>query len=192
MIDNEGLLVKHIESLIFCASEPISLEDIQRCLGDMFITLIPLEEIQSILARRITYYQENDDVVFEIVRLAGGYQFLTKPAYQASITVLLKQKSRKRLSTAALETLSIVAYRQPVTKGQIEQIRGVNCDYALQKLLERELIHITGKADTVGRPVLYGTTRKFMEHFGINSLSDLPQLKDVAEVPDEAGILKED
>ena len=94
--------------------------------------------------------------------------------------MFLKQKSRRKLSASALETLAIIAYKQPVTRTQLEQIRGVSCDYALHKLLEKELVEIKGKAETLGRPVLYCTTQKFMEYFGINHLRDLPQLKDFA------------
>ena len=115
---------------------------------------------------------------FQLNRAAGGYQFLTKPAYQASISIMLKQQSKKRLSTSAMETLSIIAYKQPISKTEIENIRGVNCDYAVQKLLDKGLIEITGKAETIGRPMLYGTTQKFMEYFGINDLVELPTPKD--------------
>jgi segregation and condensation protein B len=96
---------------------------------------------------------------------------------------MLKQQSKKRLSTSAMETLSIIAYKQPISKSEIENIRGVNCDYAVQKLLDKGLIEITGKAETIGRPMLYGTTSKFMEYFGINDISELPTPKEfVAEV----------
>ena len=176
-------LIKHVEALIFCANEPISITEIQKCMNEMFDSVIPETEISEAILVLQNKYTE-PDFVFNIMPVAGGYQFLTKPAYQNSISVLLKQKNKKRLSTAALETLSIIAYKQPITKGNIESIRGVNCDYAVQKLLERELIIISGKADTVGRPVLYATSKKFMEHFGINSLRDLPQLKEIA--PSEA------
>ena len=115
---------------------------------------------------------------FNYDQAAGGYQFLTKPAYQASISILLKQQSKKRLSTSAMETLSIIAYKQPISKTEIENIRGVNCDYAVQKLLDKGLIEITGKAETIGRPMLYGTTSKFMEYFGISDLVELPTPKD--------------
>jgi len=117
-------------------------------------------------------------------RSGGGYQFLTKPAYQASIGILLKQQSKRRLSNSALETLSIIAYKQPVTKSEVENIRGVNCDYAVQKLLEKGLVEIKGKSDGIGRPLLYGTSPSFMEYFGINDLSELPTPKDFAP-PDE-------
>ncbi len=124
---------------------------------------------------------EDDKYPFQVYKTGGGYLFLTKPSYQASIGIYLKQKSKKRLSTSALETLSIIAYKQPITKTQVEQIRGVNCDYAVHKLLEKELIEIKGKSDSVGKPVLYGTTLKFMDYFGINSLSDLPTPKDFVQ-----------
>jgi segregation and condensation protein B len=145
----------------------------------MFNADIPETDIQSNVDNLVDKYS-SDEYVFAILKLSGGYQFLTKPAYQASISILLQQKSKKRLSTSALETLAIIAYKQPITKAQVEQIRGVNCDYAMQKLLEKELVAIQGKADTVGRPLLYGTGTKFMEHFGINSIKDLPQLKDLS------------
>ena len=112
---------------------------------------------------------------------------MTKPSYQASIGILLKQQSKKRLSNAALETLSIIAYKQPITKAQIEQIRGVNCDYSIQRLLDKELLEIRGKSDTVGRPLIYGTTQNFMDYFGINNLNDLPTLKDFAVDENEIG-----
>ena len=171
-------LEKHIEALIYCAQEPISIADIRKCLADMF----EAEFEEELISNKVSLLQEkfaSDHYVFHIVGIAGGYQFLTKPAYQESIAALLKQKNKKRLSTASLETLSIIAYRQPITKANVEAIRGVNSDYAIQKLLERELIEFKGKAEAVGRPVLYGTSMKFMEHFGINSLTDLPHLKDV-------------
>ncbi len=119
-----------------------------------------------------------DDHAFELVKSGGGFQFLTKPAYQASIGILLKQQSKRRLSNSALETLAIIAYKQPVTKSEIEQIRGVNCDYAVQKLLEKELVEIQGKSEGVGRPILYRTSPKFMDYFGINDLKELPTPKD--------------
>jgi segregation and condensation protein B len=124
---------------------------------------------------------------FQVIKSGGGYQFLTKPSYQETVNILLKQKSKKRLSTSALETIAIIAYKQPITKGQIEQIRGVTSDYAVQKLLDKELIEMKGKVETAGRPVLYGTTEKFMDYFGINSLKELPTLKDLTENTNEIG-----
>lgn len=179
-------LHRHIEALIFCAPKPVRLEDISACLDEMFDTHIEEEAIQQAIRDLMQHYK-SESFAFGLFQMGGGYQFLTKPAYQASIGIFLKQQSKKRLSTSALETLSIVAYKQPVTKSELEQIRGVNCDYALQKLLEKELVEIKGKAETVGRPLLYGTTDKFMEYFGINSLKELPTLKDFQENDNSIG-----
>jgi len=143
----------------------------------MFNADVPEEDIISAIQRLEEKFQ-SDEFSFQLSRAAGGYQFLTKPAYQASIGIMLKQQSKKRLSTSAMETLSIIAYKQPISKTEIENIRGVNCDYAVQKLLDKGLIEITGKAETIGRPMLYGTTQKFMEYFGINDLAELPVPKD--------------
>ena len=152
----------------------------------MFEAEIPMDHIDQAINELIEKYQ-SEEFSFQLEQSGGGYQFLTKPAYQTSIGILLRQQSQKRLSTAQLETLSIIAYKQPVTKGDIEQIRGVNSDYSVQKLLEKELVDIKGKSEGVGRPVLYGTSRKFMEYFGINSLSDLPQPKDFSQPDNQIG-----
>lgn len=179
-------LHRHIEALIFCAPEPLEVSEIAKCLTEMFEAAVPLEHLESAIDDlRIKYRQE--EFAFSLEHLGGGYQFLTKPAYQASISILLRQQSQKRLSRAQLETLSIIAYKQPITKGEIEQIRGVNSDYSVQKLLEKELIEIKGKSDGIGRPMIYGTSKKFMEYFGINSIMDLPQLKDFSQSENQIG-----
>jgi len=152
----------------------------------MFETNIPDKDIAEALENILKRF-EDDSYAFQVFHTGGGYQFLTKPSYQASIGILLKQQSKKRLSNAALETLSIIAYKQPITKAQIEQIRGVNCDYSIQRLLDKELLEIRGKSDTVGRPLIYGTTQNFMDYFGINDLNDLPTLKDFAENENQIG-----
>jgi segregation and condensation protein B len=179
-------LHRHIEALIFCAPEPITVSDIVKCLTEMFEAEIPLEHIESAVNVLQEKYNQ-EDFSFALEHLGGGYQFLTKPAYQASISILLKQQSQKRLSSAQLETLSIIAYKQPITKGEVEQIRGVNSDYSVQKLLEKELIEIKGKSEGVGKPLIYGTSQKFMEYFGINSLQDLPQPKDFSQNENQIG-----
>jgi segregation and condensation protein B len=143
----------------------------------MFNAEVPEDDIQGAIQRLEEKFVA-EEYSFQLFKTGGGYQFLTKPAYQASIGIMLKQQSKKRLSTSAMETLSIIAYKQPISKTEIENIRGVNCDYAVQKLLDKNLIEITGKADTIGRPMLYGTTQKFMEYFGINDLAELPAPKE--------------
>lgn len=172
-------LQNHIEALIFCSPSPIKLADIKACLSEMFNADVPEEDIMGAI-QRLEEKFNHEEFSFQLFRAAGGYQFLTKPAYQASISILLKQQSKKRLSTSAMETLSIIAYKQPISKTEIENIRGVNCDYAVQKLLDKGLIEITGKAESIGRPMLYGTTPKFMEYFGISELAELPIPKEVS------------
>ncbi len=170
-------LSNHIEALIFASHKPIKKEEIKGCLVEMFDAEVPEKDIYDAIEKLLEKYS-GEDYPFQVEHSGGGYQFLTKPAYQTSIGILLKQLSKKRLSNSSLETLAIIAYKQPVTKSQIEQIRGVNCDYTTQKLLEKELIEIKGKAESIGRPILYGTSEKFMEYFGINNLNDLPTPKD--------------
>ena len=183
-------LGNHIEALIFCAPKPIQKKEICNCLSEMFEAEIPLKDVDKALEQLMEKFKD-DSYSFEIINSGGGYQFLTKPAYQSSIGILLKQQSKKRLSTSALETLSIIAYKQPVTKSEIEQIRGVNCDYTVQKLLEKELVEIKGKAESIGRPLLYGTSARFMDYFGINDIKELPTPKDFATEENEIGAQSE-
>ncbi|WP_421764094.1 SMC-Scp complex subunit ScpB [Ekhidna sp.] len=183
-------LANHIQALVFCSPKPIAEDEIQDCLKEMFDADVPVADIQSGLVTIETKFQ-SDDFAMELVKSGGGYQFLTKPAYQASIGILLKQQSKKRLSNSALETLSIIAYKQPITKSEAEQIRGVSCDYSIQKLLEKELVEIKGKSEGVGRPLLYGTSQKFMDYFGINDLKELPTPKDFTTEENSIGEEKE-
>ncbi|WP_462253062.1 SMC-Scp complex subunit ScpB [Ekhidna sp.] len=183
-------LANHIQALVFCSPKPITEDEIQDCLKEMFDADVPVEDISNGLTT-IKEKFVNEDFAMELVKSGGGYQFLTKPAYQASIGILLKQQSKKRLSNSALETLSIIAYKQPITKSEAEQIRGVSCDYSIQKLLEKELVEIKGKSEGVGRPLLYGTSQKFMDYFGINDLKELPTPKDFTTEENKIGEEKE-
>lgn len=177
-------LHQNIESLIFTAEQPISEAEIAHTLEIHFGLSIPKPEIQQAILDLTEKYQ-SDDFSFELVAIAEGYQFLTKGAFHAIIGTFLKQKTRRRLSRAAMETLSIIAYKQPVTKTEMEKIRGVSCDYSLQKLLEKDLVSITGRSEGPGRPLLYGTSEKFMDYFGLKSLKELPQPKDF-KAPDNS------
>lgn len=179
-------LANHIEALIFVSQKPISEKEIKNCLSEMFEADVPNKDIVECIAKLQEKYA-GEEYAFEPVHSGGGYQFLTKPAYQTSISILLKQQSKKRLSNSALETLAIIAYKQPVTKSEIEQVRGVNCDYAVQRLLEKELIEIKGKSDAIGRPIIYGTSQNFIDYFGINDISELPTLKEFTEKENEIG-----
>lgn len=184
------LLHKHVEALIFCAAEPISIDEIRACLSEMFAQDLAIDSLLNVV-KELEQKYASDDFVYQIVHVGGGYRFLTKPAFQASISLLLKQKSKKKLSTSALEALAIIAYKQPITKAEIEAIRGVASDYAIQKLLDKELIRITGKSEGPGRPMLYGTSERFMEYFGINDLKELPDLKDFTPMENTIGEVQE-
>ena len=179
-------LVQHIESLIFSADVPITLKEMKSTLEEAFGVKFHRKELEkALLSIEERYAQE--DYAFQMQEIAGGYQFLSKPAYHETIGIYLKQTTKKRLSKAALETLSIIAYRQPVTKSDMEKIRGVSCDYAVQKLLEKELVAILGRSDSPGRPLLYGTSPKFMDYFGLKNIQDLPKLKEFKEPDSEIG-----
>ncbi len=173
------VLKQHIEALIFVAEQSITIDEIASCLKSVFDWDIPNEDIISTIEELKTKYN-HEDFSFELAEIANGYQFLTKKEYQTTLNVLLQQKAQKRLSTAALETLSIIAYKQPVTKSEVEQIRGVDCNYSIQKLLEKDLIEIKGKSEGPGKAMQFVTSKTFMEYFGIKNPKDLPQLKDIA------------
>jgi segregation and condensation protein B len=172
--DNED---QYIEALIFASEQSIRPEEITYCLQSAFNRDFSSAEIAASI-NRIKLKYEDDAFAIELVQMANGYQFLTKKIYHAIINQLQAQRSKKKLSQAALETLAIIAYKQPVTKTDLEQIRGVNCDYSIQKLLEKELIAIAGKSESVGKPILYATSTLFMDYFGINSMDQLPNIKE--------------
>lgn len=167
----------YIESLIFVAQHPVTREDIRYHLENALQAKIAPDEVDEALARLQERYWD-DLYAMEIVEVAGGFQFVTKGAYHHIAGQYLKQLTKRRLSKVALETLAIIAYRQPVSRAEIEKIRGVNADYAIDKLLEKELVEIAGRSEGPGKPLLYKTSGKFMDYFGLRSMADLPQLKD--------------
>jgi segregation and condensation protein B len=179
-------LAQHIESLIFTAETPITFDEISNCLTEAFGLKFPDEEIAGAIDQLQQRYLQ-DEFAIEIVEIADGYQFLSKGSYHPTIGVYLQQTMRRRLSSAALETLSIIAYKQPVSKGEMERIRGVSCDYSVQKLLEKELVSIVGRSEGPGRPLLYGTSQKFMDYFGLKNIDDLPKPKDFKRPDSEIG-----
>lgn len=179
-------LKQHVEALIFVSPHSTTIADIQAVLNAVFETEVPEADITAAIEQIREQYLQ-DIYAFELVEIAGGYQFLTKGAYHNTVALYLKQTTQKRLSQATLETLAIIAYKQPVSKSDLEAIRGVNCDYTLQKLLEKELVMITGRSEGPGRPLLYSTSEKFMDYLGIKSLTDLPKPKDFKEVENAIG-----
>lgn len=175
-------LIPHIESLIFASDKPLSSPEITELLNQAFGFMeekVEPEQVDAAIEGIVEKYGA-EFYPFEVRQSGGGWQFLTKKEYHKTVAQLNGEKFLKRLSTAALETLAIVAYKQPVTKGEIESIRGVSSDYAVQKLLEKELIVITGRNEKLpGHPLVYATSKSFMDYFGINSPDELPKIKEV-------------
>jgi len=178
-----------IEALLFGTDEPLGVRQIVEIFGmpeeGMSPESVTPEEVLAAIDELNRQYEQGDRAV-RIVRVAGGYQFATKPEFAPWLGRMLREKSRRKLSVSALETLAVIAYKQPVTKPEIETIRGVNADYVLRTLLERSLVAIVGRASTPGRPLLYGTTREFLKHFGVNDLADLPKPREIDELMAEA------
>ena len=179
-------LAQHIESIVFVSESPISFKEIKSCLEETFETKFKKPALEKALDELKAKYQE-EQFSFEFLEIAGGFQFLTKPAFHSSVGTLLRQNNKRRLSKAALETLSIIAYKQPVVKSEMEKIRGVSCDYSVQKLLEKELITMVGRSEAPGRPLLYGTSEKFMDYFGLKNLDEMPKPKDFKDPDNEIG-----
>jgi segregation and condensation protein B len=176
-----GNIIPHIEALVFASDKPLTpiiTELVNNAFGFMDDKLT-MEQIQTAIEGIVDKYK-SDFYPFEMKESGGGWQFLTKKEYHKTVAQLNGEKYLKRLSAAALETLAIIAYKQPITKSDIESIRGVNCDYSIQKLLEKELIVISGRNEELpGKPLIYNTSRTFMDYFGINSPQDLPKLKEI-------------
>jgi segregation and condensation protein B len=175
-------LIPHIEALIFASDKPLTTLDITELVNNALGYMddkVPLDQVESALEAIVEKYSA-DFYPFEVRQSGGGWQFLTRKEFHKTVAQLNGDKFLKRLSAASLETLAIVAYKQPVTKGEIEAIRGVSSDYAVQKLLEKELIIITGRNEKLpGHPLVYSTSKNFMDYFGINSADDLPKIKEV-------------
>lgn len=175
-------IIPHIEALIFASEKPLTTLEIVELINNAFGFMeerISAEQVDSCIRGIYEKYQ-SEFYPFEIRESGGGWQFLTKKEYHKTLAQLNGERFLKRLSTAAMETLAIIAYKQPITKGEIESIRGVNSDYSIQKLLEKELIIITGRSENLpGKPLVYATSKNFMDYFGINSTDDLPKIKEV-------------
>jgi segregation and condensation protein B len=175
-------LIPHIEALIFASDKPLTAMEMTELLNNAFGFMddkLTLDQISTGIDGIVAKYN-SEFYPFEVRESGGGWQFLSKKAFHKTIAQLNGEKFLKRLSVAALETLAIVAYKQPITKGEIESIRGVNSDYSIQKLLEKELIIIMGRnEDMPGKPLIYATSKTFMDYFGINQTADLPRLREV-------------
>ncbi len=177
---------KNIEAIIFAAESPIKTDELVTYLNKTSEVAFTPEEIEGVIFVIKEKYN-NDLFPFELGEVGGGYQFLTKADYHTVVSAFLNRNTVKRLTTAALESLAIIAYKQPVTKHIIETIRGVNADYTIQKLMEKELIEIAGRSTEPGKPLLYKTTQQFLDYFGINSLDELQKLQEFEELQNQIG-----
>ena len=175
-------IIPHIEALIFASDKALSAAEITGLVNAALGFIEDRADTEQVEAaiEGIREKYDSEFYAFELKQSGGGWQFLTKPEYHKTVALLNGDKFIKRLSAAALETLAIIAYKQPITKSEMEAIRGVNCDYAVQKLLEKDLVIISGRnEDAVGKPLIYATSKSFMDYFGINSADELPKISEV-------------
>jgi len=165
-----------LEALVFASPQPVTPREIARVMGGVprEVWQVALEELKADYAR--------DGRGLQLVEIAGGWQITTRPEYNDWVREMLDPKSPTRLSIQALETLAVIAYKQPVTLPEIIELRGVKSGGVIKTLLEKRLIRITGRKPVVGRPMLYGTTKEFLLHFGLRDLAELPRIEEFAEV----------
>lgn len=175
-------IIPHIEALIFASDKPLTSLEVAELVNTALGFIedrADLDQVETAI-EGIREKYNSEFYAFELRQSGGGWQFLTKPEYHKTVALINGEKFIKRLSSAALETLAIIAYKQPITKSEIESIRGVNCDYAVQKLLEKDLVIISGRnEEAVGKPLIYATSKSFMDYFGINSPDELPKISEV-------------
>lgn len=179
---DKGKVKSILESLLFINEKPIQLSEISRILETKN------KIIKEFIEELKTDYQKRSSGI-SIVSVAGGYQMCSAPFNEPWVKKMYSQQNKQKLSTASLETLAIIAYKQPITRVEIEQIRGVNVDGVVRKLGELGLIKTAGKKEVLGKPFLYITTRKFLEYFGINSLDDLPNLEEFVNLAEKENVV---
>lgn len=170
--DNGGTLSGRIEAILFVAGEPVRVEDLAKALN---VSVRAVENEIGKLRDEYDFHQRG----FTLKHFGHQVQLATRALYAPDVIRLLQPVQKQSLTQAAMETLAVVAYQQPVTRAEVEQVRGVKCDYSLQSLMNKELIMEVGRKDTLGRPILYGTTENFLAHFGLSSLDDLPPMPEV-------------
>lgn len=173
-------LQQQIEAVIFASEEAVTLQTIRHITGREFDS----SGLQSIVDQLNSEY-EFTGRTFRIHRIAGGYRFLTIPEFADTLKKLLAPKIQRRLSRSILEVLAVIAYNQPVSRGEIQQIRGASPDYALDRLLLRGFIEVLGRADAPGKPLQYGTTPEFLDLFNLSTLNALPELREIKEILQE-------
>ncbi len=198
-----------VEAIIFASEEPVSLNTLYKILikndydkknDNLNIDIFDLsQKTDEVINSEHNFKPENflniineinkdlfiSSRPYHIINISGGYQFATRTEYGELIQQLIKYKTKRKLTQASLETLAIIAYKQPITKAEIEQIRGVSCGDVINSLIEKKFVDIVGRKDTIGRPLLFGTTPDFLKFFGLNSLKDLPELKELDDIANE-------
>lgn len=181
---NFDAIKKIVEVLIFSSDRSLTLKQMKDIINEEKTETGVTADIRSIekAVNELIEKYSSDEYSFNIIQVAGAYRYATKRGYAPWLAKLNKEKLKRRLSQSALETLAIIAYTQPITKAEIEAVRGVNVDYIIGSLLEKDLITIKGRAEVLGRPMLYGTTDNLLEYLGLNSIEDLPHLKAIDEV----------
>lgn len=180
MAEDVETITKAVEALIFSADRPSGAAQLRKVFPELSAAELA-EIVDGINAKLL-----EQDRPYEIVEVGGGYQFRTRPEYGELIRAARPERVA-RLSRAALETLAMVAYRQPLTRAELEELRCVDCGAVLKTLLDRDLVRIVGRRDSPGRPALYGSTSRFLEIFGLRSLRDLPDLREVEEMVQVTG-----
>ena len=175
-----GTLSGRIEAILFVAGEPVRIEELAKALN---VSVREVENEVTKLRDEYDFHQRG----FTLKRFGHQVQLATRALYATDVVHLLQPVQKQSLSQAAMETLAVVAYKQPVTRAEVEQVRGVKCDYSIQSLVNKELIMEVGRKDTLGRPILYGTTENFLSHFGLTTLEDLPPMPEAPqpEKPEE-------
>ncbi len=171
-VESGGTLSGRIEAILFVAGEAVRVEDLAKALN------VPLREVENEIVKLKDEYDFHQRG-FTLKRFGHQVQLATRALYASDVVHLLQPVQKQTLSQAAMETLAVVAYKQPVTRAEVEQVRGVKCDYSLQSLMNKELIMEVGRKDTLGRPILYGTTENFLAHFGLSALEDLPPMPEI-------------
>ena len=178
LVETGGNLKGRIEAILFVAGESVHINDLSKALK---VTVKELEKALDELRDEYDFAQRG----FRLRRFGHQVQLTTRELYSPDVVHLLQPVQKQSLSQAVMETLAVVAYKQPVTKAEVEQIRGVKCDYSVQSRTAKHMIEEVGRKDALGRPILYGTTDTFLQHFGIGSLAELPPLPDHVEVDEE-------
>ncbi len=181
----EAVLARVAEAVIFAADRPVSAARIARLFAEVTGGEAPEVADVETAVEQLNAAYEAEGRSFRVHAWAGGYRMATIPEMAPFVKALFTEEQQTGLSRSLMETLAIVAYRQPATRPEIEFVRGVSADYAVRKLLEHGLIDVCGRADSLGRPLLYGTTDRFLEQFGLESLDDLPTLREIEELLDD-------